>query len=86
MKFEKAKEAQRFHRDRKAGDDLPVLVPGDPEKIVASYVIAAVCQLSLLMKAVRVFKVNAVWLNPCACIKPYSLSSKRFYVSLTERW
>ena len=29
-KFQEAKEAQRFHHDRKAGENLPVLVPGDP--------------------------------------------------------
>ena len=59
----------------------------DPEKIVASYIIAAVCQLCLLMKAVRVYEVNAVsWLDPCAFLaKSYSVSSKRFYVSLTDK-
>ena len=32
-KFEEAKEAQRFHHDRKAGDDLPVLVRGHPARM-----------------------------------------------------
>ena len=44
------------------------------EKIVASYIIAAGCHLCLLMKAVRVYEVNAVWLGPCALLAAHGSS------------